>query len=505
MKKNRLICMALVLILSLCFLLSGCNGRDGNYPVTVGHTKFTQSPVKVVSLSDNIADIICYIGYGSKLSGVSDSCTQPEIAQYVTSVGSESSPNTELIVSSGATVVFADNAIDEGVSKALREKDITVIKMLNPKTEGQLESLYENLGAILGGDSDGRKKGIDAYERMISTLTAATDEISSVSATKTACYLYLDESGKLCAYTGATDDGMIMNYLGVTNVAANFESRYADESILKLSNPDYIFFDDAAVVEKLNSGEALKSLNAVTKGNIFQIQKEELNRLGGSLITAQSFMLSAMFPNFIDSPKVEGTDLSSDYGITLTEDMSFKEGDDDASIAYIQQRLVDLGFLNLGEDSPTTYFGAMSTEALKAFQTANSLEASGIASYETLKKLFNSASVGANGEPFVPDSAPESTPTTSAVDSSGSAPITLTADTKYQSGDEHEDIRQIQARLVELMYLSFDEGDSPTSYYGAGTEEAIRTFQESNGLSATGIADYETLKVLFSDDAKLPQ
>ena len=55
------------------------------------------------------------------------------------------------------------------------------------------------------------------------------------------------------------------------------------------------------------------------------------------------------------------------------------------------------------------------------------------------------------------------------------------------------------------MYLSFDEGDSPTNYYGPGTESAISSFQESNDLAVTGVADAETLRVLFSDEAKIPQ
>lgn len=519
MKNSRALCAVLALIISLCFLLTACKG-DGNYPVTVGHTEFKESPVKVVSLSDNIADIICYMGYASKLAGVSDSCTQAEITEYVTSVGSEASPNADLIVNSGATVVFADSTMDESIKSTLEEQGVTVIKMLYPQSEAQLKNLYESVGAILGGNTEGREKGSQAYDRLMSILTSAKDEISSVSSTKTVCYLYLNDAGRLCSYTGAIDDGMILSYLGVTNVAANFDSEYADESILKLSNPDFIFFDDARVMEKLTKSDTLKSLNAITKGNVFELKKEELTRQGESLINVQSFMLSSMFPNFVDAPANTSEDLSSAYGITLTEDMSFKNGDDNGNIAYIQQRLVDLGYLDLGGDAPTTYFGSMSEEALKAFQTANSLEASGIGSFETLKKLFSSDALGKNGETFVPETTTPETNETSATEAatepstaasessdttSGDTPITITDSTVYQSGDEHEDIRAIQARLVELKYLSFDEGDSPTTYYGAGTENAIRTFQESNGLSATGVADAETLRVLFSSDAKLPQ
>lgn len=518
MKKSRALCALLVLIFCLSLVFTGCQ-KSGEYPVTVGHTQFKESPVKVVSLSDNIADIICYMGYATKLAGVSDSCTQSEIKEYITSVGNEASPNTDLIVSSGATVVFADSTLDEAVKTDLEDKGVEVIKMLYPKNDAQLKSLYENIGAILGGNTEGRNKGTAAYDRLMSILTSATDEVMSVASTKTVCYLYL-ENGKLCSFTGKPDDGMVLSYLGATNIAANFTSKYADESILKLSNPDYIFFDNSAVMEKLTSDNNLKSLNAITKGNVFELKKDELTRQGESLIKVQNFMLSSMFPNFVDAPVVESEDLSSAYGITLTEDMSFKNGDDNENIIAVQQRLVDLGFLDLGEDAPTSYFGDMSEEALKAFQSANSLEASGIASYETLKKLFSSDALGANGNTFVPETTapqPEEETTTAASDTPDTpqsnnnsstntdAPITITDSTSYQYGDDNEDIKAIQERLVELLYLSFDEGDSATTYYGAGTEGAILSFQESNDLPQTGIADADTLRLLFSEDAKIPQ
>ena len=520
MKNSRGLCAVLAVLICLCFMLAGCKGTDGNYPVTVGHSEFKESPVKVVALSDNIADIICYMGYSTKLSGVSDSCTQAEIKEYITSVGSEESPNTELIISSGATVVFTDSTLDEAVKDNLQQKGIEVIKMLYPKNDDQLKTLYENIGAVLGGNNDGRQKGTDAYERLMSILDSATDEVKSVASSKTVCYLYL-ENGKLCSFTGKYNDGMVLSYVGATNIAANFSSKYADESILKLSNPDYIFFDGAEVMDALMSNEELKNLNAISKGNIFELKKEEMNRQGETLVKVQNFMLSSMFPNFVDAPKVEADDLSSAYGITLTEDMNFKAGDDNENITAIQQRLVDLGFLDLEGDDPTTYFGSMSEEALKAFQSANSLEPSGIAGYETLKKLFSSDALGATGEPFIPEtSAPEIQPTTSpegetqpeteatnahSGNTDVNAPITITDSTVYQSGDEHDDIKAIQDRLVELLYLSFDEGDSSTTYYGAGTETAITNFQESNGLTVTGVADAETLRVLFSEDAKIPQ
>ncbi|MGI6240079.1 MAG: peptidoglycan-binding domain-containing protein, partial [Christensenellales bacterium] len=56
----------------------------------------------------------------------------------------------------------------------------------------------------------------------------------------------------------------------------------------------------------------------------------------------------------------------------------------------------------------------------------------------------------------------------------------------------------LQRKLVDLKYLSAE----PDGVYGAGTENAVRAFQEANGLEATGIADDETQQLLFASAAE---
>ena len=57
----------------------------------------------------------------------------------------------------------------------------------------------------------------------------------------------------------------------------------------------------------------------------------------------------------------------------------------------------------------------------------------------------------------------------------------------------------LQNRLIELGYLA-DDADGT---YGANTETAVREFQKSNGLQATGIADPQTQQKLYSDASTL--
>ena len=71
-------------------------------------------------------------------------------------------------------------------------------------------------------------------------------------------------------------------------------------------------------------------------------------------------------------------------------------------------------------------------------------------------------------------------------------------DIYYTVGESYEPIKAIEERLIGLGYM---EGKADTTF-GDDTADAISAFQSANGLSVTGIADYATLKLLLSSDAK---
>ena len=65
-------------------------------------------------------------------------------------------------------------------------------------------------------------------------------------------------------------------------------------------------------------------------------------------------------------------------------------------------------------------------------------------------------------------------------------------------GDSGDDIKEMQDRLAQLGYF---EGTS-TGYFGSITTNAVKCFQETNGLAIDGVVGKNTRKLLYSDDAK---
>lgn len=66
-----------------------------------------------------------------------------------------------------------------------------------------------------------------------------------------------------------------------------------------------------------------------------------------------------------------------------------------------------------------------------------------------------------------------------------------------QKGDESNEVMKLQVRLYNLGYLN----DDRDGVYGGKTQTAVKLFQETMGMNATGIADSDTQAALYAEDA----
>ena len=64
-----------------------------------------------------------------------------------------------------------------------------------------------------------------------------------------------------------------------------------------------------------------------------------------------------------------------------------------------------------------------------------------------------------------------------------------------RAGDSGDDVEALQTRLVRLELLAV----SANGNFGPSTESAVESFQASNGLPVTGVADVATLDALGFD------
>jgi len=142
----------------------------------------------------------------------------------------------------------------------------------------------------------------------------------------------------------------------------------------------------------------------------------------------------------------------------------YRVGVEHESVAKLQERLMELGFMD--NDEPTEYYGAVTQAAVKSFQRQNNLVQDGIVGPSTWQAIM----------------APEA---------------------KYYAvgnGDQGDDIQRIQSRLYELGYLATE--DLVTGNFGDKTQEAVLKLQEVNNIEQDGRVGRQTMNLLYSDEIK---
>lgn len=127
-----------------------------------------------------------------------------------------------------------------------------------------------------------------------------------------------------------------------------------------------------------------------------------------------------------------------------------------------QKRLRELGYLTTEPDGS---YGNDTVLAVKQFQSRNDQVVDGYLGPST-REVLNSSSATPNG---------------------------------LRLGDSSEQVVKIQQLLSKYGYLS---SSNVTGYYGEVTEQAVKTFQKTNGLVNDGLAGVATITKLTGDNVK---
>lgn len=407
---------AIVLAAGIAFSAAACGTSSaGEYPVRLANITISSAPEKVVVLSDSIADILVSCGFIKKIEGRSDECTQEEISG-VKSVGSKLSPDVDAILDIYPDIIFADSDMPKEQISKLRDTGITVITFVPATTMSGISDLFGNIGAVMAGETTGRKIGEERAETLSVTMDDLQRLIPESKVLVTACYLY-DENGT--ALTDDTPAGKLFDYLNAVNVCKSGVNEEEAFAALKLADPQFIFCD-VGVKEKLMKSDTFKDFSAVKNDKIYELPSELLSRQGNSLVEALTKMMEVMYPSVSISPedptkssesskseeskaessKAESSKAESskaeesskaptvkaDTSLKITENMSYEFGDIDDDIKKIQKRLHTLGYF---DDEYSGYYGEVTQASVKAFQKQNKLDQTGKCTYKTLKLMFS--------------------------------------------------------------------------------------------------------------------
>jgi len=140
-----------------------------------------------------------------------------------------------------------------------------------------------------------------------------------------------------------------------------------------------------------------------------------------------------------------------------------QHGDKGEQVQLLQERLMDLGYLEL--DEPSQEFGPATKLAVERFQRQHNLRQTGIADAETRARIFSS-----EAQPYA-----------------------------LSEGARGSDVDSLQRKLVDLGYLNENE---VTGQYGIETVSAVKALQKRNMLDVDGRTGPDTLELIYSPDAE---
>lgn len=166
----------------------------------------------------------------------------------------------------------------------------------------------------------------------------------------------------------------------------------------------------------------------------------------------------------IDISQVLDLDSVEKYDSKSLIPSSLRKGAEHQIVASIQQRLMNLGFMD--EDKPTSFYGESTEIAIKKFERQLGFAEDGICTAEVYEKLMD-----------------KNAPTY-----------------EVKRGYQGDDIKMLQQQLYELNYLLYE--DYVNGYFGERTETAVLEMQKSNNLELTGTINLITFNTLYSESVK---
>lgn len=245
----------------------GSNAQAGatTYPLQVtdglGNAVIIEKePQRVISLSPANTEILFALGVDSKIKGRTDYCSYPAEAAQVASIGTYTSPNTELMISMEPDVIFASDYIDDNIRKQMEATGAKVV-VISANSVKSTEDAIAQMGKILNAN----EKAAEIVSAMEADLKDLQDKVASAKEKKS---VFVDLGMFYSAGPGSLLDDML-SQINVANIAADTEETWPQLSVEAIieKNPDF-YLSLFTTPDELKQTTGVKELDCIKNGNI---------------------------------------------------------------------------------------------------------------------------------------------------------------------------------------------------------------------------------------------
>ncbi|MBP7176769.1 MAG: ABC transporter substrate-binding protein [Thermoclostridium sp.] len=268
----------------------------GSYPMKITDsrgnvTQLDKEPLKVISLSPNITEIIYALGKGDRLVGRTAFCDYPQEAQNVTVVGDFIEWNFEAILSLEPDVVFASSLNTEENEKKLMDLGIQIVFLTQDES---FESTYETIGMV-ARVLNAEETSAEIIRNMQQAVTEVQKAVEGLDKPTVYYVVGYGEYGDYTA-TGETFIASMLAMAGADNIAADITGWvYSLEKLMEKDPYMIICSEDAKRVFQETNG--YKELTAVKEGRIYAHDENILQRQGPRLAEGLRMLAEIIHPD----------------------------------------------------------------------------------------------------------------------------------------------------------------------------------------------------------------
>lgn len=253
------------------------------YPVTVGTVTLPAQPVKIVSLSPAVTEMLYAIGAGGQVVAVDDNSNFPANAPKTDLSGYQ--PNAEAVAAKSPDLVVLSTDANNVVAQLTALK-IPVYVAPAAVTLDDTYRQHTELGALTGHATEAAALN----QQMKDDIAKLVKDLPK-RATPLTYYYELDPT--LYSVTSKTFIGSLFTLAGLTNVADAADTKGSGypqltaESLIK-SNPDLIFLADtkccAQNLDAVKARAGWAGLTAVSKGQVVALDDDIASRWGPRVV-----------------------------------------------------------------------------------------------------------------------------------------------------------------------------------------------------------------------------
>ncbi len=272
----------LLAIFAVAVLLAGCGGqtKSGAGDITITddlgqRISVTNPPRKIVSLTPNTTEIICYLGLRDKLIGRSNYCNYPPEVKEVTSVGDPLTLSVEKILEMQPDLVVANRMIPVEIIDKMKSLGLNVAAFDPLSVDGVIDTI-DRIAMICNvpSKSDELKKELDFYKKESTGKTVYIEIWNDPPTT----------------YGKNTFGSDMVKWVGATNIGDSMEGSYpvtTNEALLAL-NPDIVLIPtfNSKAVDDFKIRPGFDAMKAVKDGRVYAVNEDVMSRPGPRVIDA---------------------------------------------------------------------------------------------------------------------------------------------------------------------------------------------------------------------------